>query len=134
MNIKCRKLLPVLLTMFLAGFVGQSLARGQNEVVGAIWQIAYGKEYRDVQKFRGTKDGRIWNMPDRGTPRAVGKWAWAEKDVKVKMEISGTQGAFEKYRGDYELVQIGMDPPSWQGEFTNKNGDKIPIKVRLLKD
>jgi hypothetical protein len=127
MKTKFRQLWLPLVT--IAAIASGSNAWCQNKVVGAIWEITYELPQPVVHKFRGTPDGKIWNMPAKGTPRVIGKWSWIEKDVKVKMKITESRG-----RGDYELVQIGDEPPRWQGDCVNDKGRKIPIKVRLLRD
>ena len=116
--------------MAVVAFTHGLSARGQDKVVGAIWEIKFEAENpKDevVRKFRATPDGKVWTMPENGTPRVIGKWSGSSE--KTKMQLSGV-----RYSGQYELVQVGKEPPRWQGTFKDENGKKRPIRVRLLKD
>jgi hypothetical protein len=128
MSMKNRDLGIVL--MAVMAFTHGLSARGQDKVVGAIWEIKYEAENpKDevVRKFRATPDGKVWTMPEKGTPRVIGKWSGNSE--KTKMQVSDPRSS-----GKYELVQVGKEPPRWHGDFEDENGKKRPIKVRLLKD
>jgi hypothetical protein len=129
MSMKNRDLGIVL--MAVIAFTHVMSARGQDKVVGVIWQIKFEADNPTdevVRKFRATPDGKVWNMPDKGKPRVIGKWSGNAE--KTKVQVSGAIG----FNGKYEFVQIGKDPPSWQGDFEDEDGKKRPIKIRLLKD
>lgn len=118
-------------TVLLSGLFLEPTAHADDQVVGRIWEIKF--EARNPQneilrKFRATPDGKVWNMPEQGKPREIGEWTGDERNTK--MTVTGTIGP----NGKFEIVQIGKDPPRWQGEFVGENGVRRPVKIRLLKD
>ncbi len=103
----------------------------QDKVIGAVWEIKFGAtnpKNEMVRKFRATPDGKVWNMPVKEKPRVIGKWSGDETDTTMEIDALGDGG------GKYEIVQVGKNPPTWQGTVKNANGSTRPVKVRLIKD
>ena len=106
-------------------FTSGAFARGQDKVVGAIWEVKLAE--KNVHKFRATPDGKLWNMPEKGKPKVIGTWSGDANNTKMELTDTGVKGAVE-------IVQIGKSPPSWQGTFKEAGGKERPVKVRLVKD
>lgn len=124
-------ILGVVLMAFTV-FSSDSSVLGQDKVVGAIWEIKFeAKNPKNVVvwKFRATPDGKVWNVPAKGKPVEIGKWSGDESNTKMEIRDMGGPN------GKLEFVMVKKDPPAWTGEFVNaNNGNKRPVKVRLIKD
>jgi hypothetical protein len=96
-----------------------------DDTVGAIWKIDYKKSDRESIKIRCLKSGKVLGPAGK----EIGTW---KELSKTKYTIKLTDGG--NRNGDYEIIQLEKNPPSYQGKFTDTDGKKVNITVKLVKD
>jgi hypothetical protein len=117
------------LAAIIAGVVLVTAAgRADDKVVGAVWEITWTppKGNEVTRKFRATPEGKVYNKD----AKEIGTWTGTND--KATMKITDVED--DRFLGTYKMVQTRKDPPVFKGEFTNKKGREIPIKVKLVKD
>ena len=114
----CSMLIVSLLMIF--GGLGRA-----DETVGATWEIDYKKSDKESIKIRCLKSGKVLGPAGK----EIGTW---EKVGKVNATIEITHGG--NRNGKYEIVQLDKKPPSYQGKYTDADGKKVNITVKLVKD
>ena len=104
----------------------------QGEVIGAVWEFeARESAKRDAKviekgRFRATLDGRLYN-PKGGQ---IGTYSYTNK-AKDTVNLKITQG---KLKGSSDLVQRGIDPPTFQGSWKLENGNTAHLHLLMIKD
>jgi hypothetical protein len=110
----------ILCWLMIAG--GQAMA---DETVGAIWVIDYKQSDREQIKIRCLKNGKVLGPAGK----EIGTW---KQESRIKSSIEITAGA--NRNGKYEFTRLNKNPPSFQGRYTDKDGAKVNITVKLVKD
>jgi hypothetical protein len=119
---------------WLAGVTSGAPAqkRGQGDVVGAVWEFEARESMRKTAKtiekgrFRATLDGRLYSP----TGNQIGTYSYTNK-AKDLVNLKITQG---KLKGSSNLVQRGINPPTFQGEWKLEDGSKAHLVLRMIRD
>lgn len=105
-----------------------SAARGQDNVVGAIWEITAfekkGDEFLKVDSgaFRATRDFKIY----KGAAQ-IGKYTQGKEKVSITIDKG-------KWAGTMDLLLTRKKPPVYRGPWTKPDGTKQPVMLVLKED
>jgi hypothetical protein len=119
----------------LLAFPGSSPAaqqrKGQGKVLGAVWEFEAknaGRNGEVIEKgrFRATLDGRVFDP--RGNE--LGSYKYTSKAMD-KVMLKMTRG---KLKGTIDMVQVGLESPTWQGTWKMEDGTSARLNIKMLRD
>lgn len=105
---------------------------GADDVVGAIWKVERQDNKEIVWTFRAGPKGGVWSVPKEGKPELIGTWTGGSGKTVIKIDAADKRKHGPKRT--ITIVQVGKNPPKWQGEVELSDGRKAPLTVTLVKD
>ncbi len=103
-----------------------------DEINGIIWEISFFNKsglLLHSGKFLAA-NGKIYVKANEGLVKEIG--VFSENADRSRLEVTGHDNPAAN--GTYNFLRIQKNPPSYEGNFRNKQGQQFPVKVRIVKD